>query len=91
MTTRLYVGSLSPNTDEDQVRQLFSQIGEVRSCRLVLDRDSRQSRGFAFVEMASESEAQQAIARFDGYQLNGRSLAVSEARVNREDQSGRTR
>ncbi|HKX30541.1 MAG TPA: RNA-binding protein [Blastocatellia bacterium] len=81
MTTRLYVGGLSLSTNEDEVRQLFSQIGEVQSCRVVLDRDSKQSRGFAFVEMASESEARQAIVRFDGYQLDGRSLAVSEARV----------
>jgi cold-inducible RNA-binding protein len=84
MTTRLYVGGLSFSTDEDEVRQLFSQIGEVQSCRLVLNRDSKQSRGFAFVEMASAAEAQQAISRFDGYQLDGRSLAVSEAKEKRE-------
>lgn len=89
MTTRLYVGGLSFNTTEDEVRQLFSQIGELRSCRLVRDRDSKQSRGFAFVEMASEEEAQQAISRFNGYHLDGRALTVSEAREKAEDHGGR--
>lgn len=87
-TTRLYVGGLSFNTTEDELRQLFSQIGELRSCRLVRDRDSKQSRGFAFIEMASEAEAQQAISRFNGYQLDGRPLTVSEAREKGEDHGG---
>jgi RNA recognition motif-containing protein len=80
MSTRLYVGGLSFTTIEDEVRELFSQVGEVTSCRLVRDRDSNQSRGFAFVEMASDDEARQAISRFDGYQLEGRRLTVNEAR-----------
>jgi cold-inducible RNA-binding protein len=87
-TSRLYVGGLSFNTTEDEVRQLFSQIGELRSCRLVRDRDSKQTRGFAFVEMASEADAQQAISRFNGYQLDGRTLTVSEARGKGEDHGG---
>jgi cold-inducible RNA-binding protein len=85
MTTRLYVGGLPFSTDEDEVRQLFSQIGEVQSCRLARDRDAKQSRGFAFVEMASEADAQQAISRFNGFQLDGRTLTVSEARRKGED------
>jgi RNA recognition motif-containing protein len=80
MSTRLYVGGLSFTTNEDEVRELFSQVGEVTSCRLVRDRDSNQSRGFAFVEMSSDDEARQAISRFDGYQLEGRRLTVNEAR-----------
>ncbi|HKX30275.1 MAG TPA: RNA-binding protein [Blastocatellia bacterium] len=88
MTIRLYVGGLLPNTDEDEVRRLFSQIGEVQSCRLVWDRESKRSRGFAFVEMASESAAQQAILLLNGYQLDGQSLVVSEAREKREEPPG---
>ncbi len=88
MATRLYVGGLSFSTDEDEVRQLFSQIGEVLSCRLVRDRDSNKSRGFAFIEMASEAEAQQAISRFNGSQLGDRSLTVNEAREKREPGGG---
>jgi len=84
MATRLYVGGLSLSTDEDEVRELFSQIGEVLSCRLVRDRDSDKSRGFAFIEMASEAEAQRAISQFNGYQLSGRTLTVNEAREKRE-------
>jgi RNA recognition motif-containing protein len=89
MATRLYVGGLSFSTSEDEIMGLFSQVGEVKSCRLVRDRDSNQSRGFAFVEMASEAEARQAISRFDGYQLDGRKLAVNEARERGERGGGR--
>ena len=88
MAVRLYVGGLPLNTGEDEVRQLFSQIGEVLSCRLVRDRESNKSRGFAFVEMASEAEAQQAISRFNGYPFDGQSLTVNEARAKRDDNSG---
>jgi cold-inducible RNA-binding protein len=84
MAVRLYIGGLSPSTDEDEVRELFSQIGEVLSCRLVRDRDSNRSRGFAFIEMASESEAQRAISQFNGYQLGGQTLTVNVAREKRE-------
>jgi RNA recognition motif. (a.k.a. RRM, RBD, or RNP domain) len=66
-TTRLYVGGLSFNTTEDEVRQLFSQIGELRSCRLVRDRDSKQSRGFAFVEMARSGGATSNLAVSGAY------------------------
>jgi RNA recognition motif-containing protein len=88
MATKLYVGGLSFHTDEDELRELFGQVGEVVSCNLIRDRDSGQSRGFAFVEMASEAEAQQAISRFNGYDMDGRSLTVNEARERRERGGG---
>jgi cold-inducible RNA-binding protein len=84
MAFRLYVGGLPVNTDEDAVRELFSEIGDVLSCRLVRDRDSNKSRGFAFIEMASEEEAQRAISQFNGYQLSGQNLTVNVAREKRE-------
>ncbi len=84
MSNRLYVGGLPTNADEDELKQLFIQAGEVISCRVVRDRDSSQSRGFAFIEMGSEAEAQQAISRFNGFKLDGHSLSVSEARDRRD-------
>ncbi|MCI0662108.1 MAG: RNA-binding protein [Acidobacteria bacterium] len=84
MAFRLYVGGLSLSTEEDEVRELFSQIGDVASCRLVRDRDSNKSRGFAFLEMASEADAQRAISQFNGYQLSGQTLTVNVAREKRE-------
>ncbi len=89
MATKLYVGGLSFSADEEELKGLFSQVGEVVSCNLIRDRDSGQSRGFAFVEMGSEAEAREAISRFNGYDLGGRSLTVNEAREKREHGGGR--
>jgi len=89
MATKLYVGGLSFGATEEQLKELFSQVGEVMSCNLIRDRDTNQSRGFAFVEMASEAEASQAISQFNGYELDGRSLTVNEAREKRERGGGR--
>jgi len=89
MATKLYVGGLSFSTDEEQLKELFNQVGEVVSCNLIRDRDTNQSRGFAFVEMASEAEARQAISQFNGYDLDGRSLTVNEAREKSDRGGGR--
>jgi len=89
MATKLYVGGLSFSTEEEQLKKLFGQVGEVVSCNLIRDRDTNQSRGFAFVEMASEAEASQAISQFNGYDLDGRSLTVNEAREKSERGGGR--
>jgi cold-inducible RNA-binding protein len=80
MSMKLYVGNLSFGTMEDDLQRLFSQVGSVESIAMVTDRDTGRSRGFAFVEMASKSEGEAAIAKFNGSELDGRSLTVSEAR-----------
>ncbi len=87
MSMKLYVGNLSFGTTEEDLQQLFSQVGTVDSASMVTDRDTGRSRGFAFVEMSSKSEGEAAIAKFNGSELNGRSLTVNEARP-RENQGG---
>ena len=77
---RIYVGNLSFNTEEPQLQQLFAEVGTVDSVSLVRDRETGRSRGFGFVEMASPEEAQAAIDRWDGKELDGRTLSVSFAR-----------
>ncbi len=79
MATRLYVGNLSFNTSDEDIRQAFSQCAEVSEVKLVLDRDTGRSRGFAFVEMVDEQGAQKAIEQLNGTSLDGRPLRVNEA------------
>ena len=76
----VFVGNLDFNVTEEAIRSLFEQYGAVNSARIMTDRDTGRSRGFAFVEMANESEADQAIAALNGYTLEGRALNVNEAR-----------
>ena len=80
MATKLYVGNLSFQTEEGALRALFEQAGTVASCDLVLDRMTSRPRGFAFVEMGSQPEADAAIEKFNEYELDGRRLTVNEAR-----------
>lgn len=87
MAKKLYVGNLSYDTTETQIRELFAQVGEVDSVALITDRDSGRAKGFGFVEMNTEELAQEAIKRFNGYSLDNRNLTVSEARP-REERSG---
>jgi RNA recognition motif-containing protein len=87
MAKKLYVGNLSFDTTEAQVRELFSQVGEIESVALITDRETGRMKGFGFVEMASEEGCQEAIKRFNGYSLNDRALTVNEARP-REERSG---
>ncbi|HEY1808475.1 MAG TPA: RNA-binding protein [Acidobacteriaceae bacterium] len=77
---KLYVGNLSYNATEADVRQWFEAHGAVESASLAMDRGTGQSRGFAFVEMTNDNEAEAAIAALNGVEMGGRSLAVSEAR-----------
>jgi len=84
---KLYVGNLSFGTMENDLQQLFSQVGSVESISMVTDRNTGRSRGFAFVEMSSESEGEAAITKFNGSELDGRSLTVSEAKP-RENHGG---
>lgn len=84
MGKKIYVGNLAFSSTEESINHLFSQHGTVDSCRLVMDRDTGRSKGFAFVEMASEEEASHAISGLDGKELEGRALRVNEARPKAE-------
>jgi RNA recognition motif-containing protein len=76
----LYVGNLSFNTREDDVRQAFAAHGTVTSVRIITDRDTGQSRGFGFVEMEDSQAAQSAMNALNGQDLDGRALTINEAR-----------
>jgi RNA recognition motif-containing protein len=85
--TRLYVGNLSYDTNEQELQDLFEQVGKVGSISLPTDRDTGRMRGFAFVEMTTEADAQEAIRRFNGSTLRDRQINVNEARP-REERGG---
>ncbi len=87
MDVKLYVGNLTYSTTEDELRTMFAQAGTVTSVALIKDRDTGQSKGFAFVEMGSQAEAQKAISLYHGKALNGRDLTVNMARP-REERGG---
>jgi RNA recognition motif-containing protein len=80
MDTKLYVGNLSYETTEDDLRSLFSNVGTVTSVTLIKDRDTGRSRGFAYVELSSQSEAEQAVKNLDGKALGNREIKVNIAR-----------
>jgi RNA recognition motif-containing protein len=84
MESKLYVGNLSYNVTEDQLRELFSQAGTVKDVALILDRDTRQSKGFGFVEMTTDEEAQKGIQLFADHDLDGRKLTVNIAKPKTE-------
>ncbi len=84
---RIFVGNLSYQTTEDQLTDLFSEVGQVESATIVTDRDTGRSRGFAFVEMDKDAAAQ-AIEKFNGVELNGRAINVNEARPRPERSFG---
>jgi cold-inducible RNA-binding protein len=76
MATKLFVGGLSFSTSTDRLRELFAQVGSVESAAVVTDRDTGRSRGFGFVEMASPEEADAAVKKFNGQEVDGRMLKV---------------
>jgi RNA recognition motif-containing protein len=80
MSKKLYVGNLSYSVNDQSLTDTFSQCGTVHSAKVIMDRDSGRSKGFGFVEMSSETEAADSITRFNGTQLDGRALNVSEAK-----------
>ncbi len=84
MATKLYVGNLSFDTSENDLRRLFEPFGTVTSCNLIMDKMTGKSRGFAFVEMSSPAEAAKAIEEMNGKDVSGRALTVNEAKP-RED------
>jgi len=87
MESKLYVGNISYNTTEDDLRTLFAEAGTVNAVDVIKDRDTGSSKGFAFVTMASEEDGQNAIRMFDGHSLGNRDIRVSVARP-REERSG---
>lgn len=80
MATKLYVGNLSYETTDQDLQNLFAESGNVTSAQVVTDRYSGQSRGFGFVEMGTDEEAQKAIAALNGHSVGGRALVVNESR-----------
>ncbi len=80
MSKKLYVGNLPYSTTDQSLADAFSQCGTVETAKVIMDRDSGRSKGFAFVEMSSSEEAQTSISRLNGTQLDGREINVSEAK-----------
>ena len=87
MVKKLYVGNLAFQTTSQDLQDLFAQAGTVESASVIEDRDTGQSKGFAFVEMSTEEEAAAAIEQFNGKEVGGRALKVNEARP-KENRSG---
>jgi RNA recognition motif-containing protein len=87
MGKKLYVGNLGYSVSDSELQELFAPFGSVQSAQVIMDRETGRSKGFGFVEMASDSEAQAAIAALNGKETGGRTLTVNEARP-REDRGG---
>ncbi|HEV8069859.1 MAG TPA: RNA-binding protein [Planctomycetaceae bacterium] len=87
MAKKLYVGNLSYDTSDSKLQEMFEEYGAVQSAQVIMDRDTGRSKGFGFVEMSSDQEAQAAINGLNGKEAGGRSLTVNEARP-REDRGG---
>jgi len=85
---RLYVGSLAYQTADQDLLDLFGQVGQVVSATVITDRDSGRSKGFGFVEMSNDDEARKAIEQLNGTTLGGRQIIVNEAREKRDNQYG---
>jgi RNA recognition motif-containing protein len=88
MGKRLYVGNLTYGTTDASLRQMFEAHGSVTSAQVIMDRDTGRSKGFGFVEMGNDEEAQAAIAALNGQQVDGRALTVNEARPKTEGGGG---
>lgn len=89
MATKLFVAGLAYSMTDDDLRNLFADYGTVDSAQIILDRDTKRSKGFGFVEMSSEEECKEAIQALNGKDMNGRPLTVNEARP-REDRPARS-
>jgi RNA recognition motif-containing protein len=88
MGKKLYVGNLSYSTTEDDIRDAFAKLGEVTSAKLIIDPTNGRSKGFAFVEMANDEDAQKAISALNGTDLQGRTINVNEARPPQQRERG---
>lgn len=80
MNKRLYIGNLDYDTTEEDLKSTFEEAGTVESCQIIEDKNTGRSRGFGFVEMASEEEAKEAIEQFNGEEVEGRTIKVDEAK-----------
>ena len=87
MSVKLYVGNLSYDTTSDELNALFSEVGQVDSCNLIIDRDTDRSKGFAFIEMDSKESANAAKEKLNGQDLHGRALKVNEAKPRTESRN----
>jgi cold-inducible RNA-binding protein len=88
MGKKLYVGNLTYNTSDSDLQTMFEAHGTVQSAQVIMDRDTGRSKGFGFVEMGSDAEAQAAIAALNGKEVEGRALTVNEARPKTEGGGG---
>jgi len=88
MISKLYVGNLPFSTTAQELKELFAEVGAVSAVDLILDKFTGRSRGFAFVEMAETDDAEKAIERFHGFEIDGRPLTVNEARPREERPMG---
>jgi RNA recognition motif-containing protein len=89
MAIKLFIGGLAYSVNDDQLRDMFASVGTVQSAQVIVDKYSNQSKGFGFVEMSTDEEAKKAIEELNGKELEGRAIAVNEARPreNREPRS----
>lgn len=85
----IYVGNLNYNLTEDELRQIFEEFGEVVSAKIILDKYSGRSKGFGFVEMSNDEEANAAIAALNDSEFQGRNMKVNKARERSDDRGGR--
>ena len=83
---KLFVGSLPYSTNDEELRELFAEVGTVESATVIMERETGRSKGFGFVEMSSAEEAQKAVKELDGREISGRRIVVNEARP-REDRN----
>ena len=88
MESKLYVGNLSYNVAEDELRQLFSQAGDIKQVTMITDRDTGRPKGFGFVEFTNQADAEKAIQMFNDHELDGRRMMVSMARPREERPRG---
>ena len=88
MSAKIYVGNLSFNSTEQELEDMFGEFGTVQSVKVIEDRETGRSRGFAFVEMSSNEEAQSAIAGLNGREIDGRALTINEAKPQEERGGG---
>ena len=89
MAKRLFVGNLTYSATSAQLEELFSQVGKITSLNLITDKFSGQSKGFAFVELTTDAEADEAVKKFNNFELDGRKMVVNEARPQeKRDSSG---